>query len=146
MNNRIFIARWKRLIVDALSGENWIVKARILFVDDEAALSEMLGLYFREMGVEVATAATPQQAQALLDSSEFNAIILDLNLGGEDGLEVLRYSKGKYPKLPVIIFTGLDVDEHLVKKFLADRADGFMRKTAGLGCLLAEVRRHVPAA
>jgi len=126
------------------NGKESAVKPHILFVDDEAALCEMLSLYFREMGVEVTAAATPRQARDLIDETPFQAIILDLNLAGEDGLEVLRFAKSKTPQVPVIIFTGLDVDEYLVKKCLADRADGFMQKTAGLGNLLAEVRRHLP--
>jgi len=120
------------------------VKPQILLVDDEAALCELLVIYFLEAGLEITAAATPQQARELMDKNSFQAIILDLNLGGEDGLEVLRFAKDKFPNIPVIIFTGQDVDEYLVKKFLADRADGFMRKTAGLGSLLVEVRRHLP--
>jgi DNA-binding response OmpR family regulator len=122
------------------------VKPHILLVDDEAALCEMLSLYFGEMGLKVFAAATPQQARDLITKIQMHAIILDLNLAGEDGLEVLRFAKNTIPNVPVIIFTGLDVDEHLVKKCLADRADGFIRKTAGPGALLAEVRRHLPPA
>jgi DNA-binding response OmpR family regulator len=119
------------------------MKQQILFVDDEVALGEMLSLYFGHKGYVVTTAMTVEQAISWLDEQEFSLVILDLNLGGQDGLEVLRFVKGRFPKLPVVVFTGLDVDESLVKKCLADRADGFMRKTDGLEKLFAEVKRHL---
>ena len=115
----------------------------ILFVDDETALGEMLSLYFGHKGCAVATALTIEQAMEQLEKFQFRLIILDLNLAGQDGLEVLRFVKARYPELPVLIFTGQDVDENLVKRCLSDRADGFMRKTDGLEKLFAEVQRHL---
>lgn len=120
------------------------LQPRVLFVDDDTSLCEMLSLYFQHFGMKVTTTGRPWHAIELLNQVSFDAVVLDLNLAGEDGLEVLRFAKGRFPFLPVIVFTGLDVDETLVKRCLANRADGFMRKTAGLGTLLAEVRRHVP--
>jgi DNA-binding response OmpR family regulator len=120
------------------------MQPQILFVDDEAALGEMLGLYFNHKGYVVTTASTIELAISKLQERAFNLVILDLNLAGQDGLEVLRFVKAHFPKLSVIIFTGLDVDENLVKRCLADRADGFMRKTDGLEKLFNEVQRHLP--
>lgn len=119
------------------------MQAHILFVDDEVALGEMLSLYFQHKGVRVTIATTIEEALAQFAKQSFQLIILDLNLAGQDGLEVLRAVKAQQPELAVIIFTGLDVDENLVKRCLADRADGFMRKTDGLEKLFAEVRRHL---
>jgi DNA-binding response OmpR family regulator len=121
------------------------MQAHVLVVDDEVALCEMLSLYLNHKGFSVATAGTIEQAMERLeqDSFNFSLVILDLNLAGQDGLEVLRFVKARKPDLPIIIFTGLDVDENLVKKCLADRADGFMRKTDGLEKLFAEIQRHL---
>jgi DNA-binding response OmpR family regulator len=130
------------LALSAKAGERSGMQPNILFVDDEAALCEMLALYFSHKGCVVTTASTIELAISRLQEHPFDLIILDLNLGGHDGLEVLQFVKAQYPKLPVIIFTGLDADENLVKKCLADRADGFMRKTDGFEKLFAEVRRH----
>jgi two-component system, OmpR family, response regulator len=119
------------------------MKPQILFVDDETALGEMLSLYFGHKGFDVTTAATIEAAMDRLNEQAFDLVILDLNLAGQDGLEVLRFVKSRYSNVPVVIFTGLDVDEHLVKRCLVDRADGFMRKTDGLEKLFAEVQRHL---
>ena len=122
-----------------------MMKSQILFVDDEASLGEMLSLYFGHKGCEVTTATTIEGAMARLGENSFQLVILDLNLAGQDGLEVLRFVKKEHPHLPVVIFTGLDMDENLVKRCLADRADGFMRKTDGLEKLFSEAQRHLKA-
>src|SRR5579872_1348276 len=119
------------------------MQQHVLFVDDEVPLGEMLSLYFQHKGVRVTTATTIEEALAEFAKHEFQLLVLDLNLAGQDGLEVLRAVKARQPGLPVIVFTGLDVDETLVKRCLADRADGFMRKTDGLEKLFAEVSRHL---
>ncbi len=64
--------------------------------------------------------------------------------GGEDGLDVLNFIKTHWPKHPVIIFTGVSDDEFFIKKALADRAEGFVRKMAGLPAVLATVREVLP--
>jgi two-component system response regulator GlrR len=121
------------------------MRPHVLVVDDEAALCEMLSLYLAHKGFLVTTASTIEQAIERLEQNSFafNLVILDLNLAGQDGLEVLRFAKTRAPELPVVIFTGVDVDENLVKKWLADRANGFMRKTDGLEKLFAEIQRHL---
>ncbi|HXU79322.1 MAG TPA: hypothetical protein VN794_22270, partial [Methylomirabilota bacterium] len=58
---------------------------------------------------------------------------------------LLGYIKGKFPKMPVVIFTGLNLDENFLKRTLAGRAEGFMRKTESLTALFKEVCRHLPA-
>jgi len=121
------------------------MRPHVLVVDDEAALCEMLSLYLIHKGFLVTTAGTIEQAIERLEQNSFafSLVILDLNLAGQDGLEVLRFAKTRAPELPVVIFTGVDVDENLVKKWLADRANGFMRKTDGLQKLFAEIQRHL---
>ena len=78
----------------------------ILFVDDEAPIREMLSLYFRKKGFTVTAAVTGQEAMELADQETFNLAILDVNLAGENGLELLGFMKSNHPELPVIMFTG----------------------------------------
>jgi DNA-binding response OmpR family regulator len=120
-------------------------KPRILFVDDEAALCELLSLYLRGNGFDVTTALTASEARAVVQNTTFDLAILDLNLGADDGLELLNFLKEKCPQLPIVIFTGVDADEALVKKALAGRASGFVRKAQSLQSLAIEVRRHMAA-
>ena len=118
---------------------------RILFVDDEPPIRELLTLYFRKKGFEVTTASTGAQARQLASGAAFDVAILDVNLAGENGLDLLGFFKSNHPKVPVIIFTGL-TGEELLDEAKAKGADGFMRKTQPLETLFQEVSRHLPAA
>jgi DNA-binding response OmpR family regulator len=119
------------------------MKPRILFVDDEAAMLGMLSTFFREKGYEVAVASTAQQAMAMADQGQHDLTILDINLAGENGLELLRFFRANFPKLPVVMFTGLPEDD-LLDQAMAKGASGFMRKTDSLEELLAAVQVYVP--
>jgi len=121
------------------------VTPHILFVDDEAPIREMLSLYFRKKGFTVTAAVTGQEAMELVDQVGFNLAILDVNLAGENGLELLGFMKSNHPALPVIMFTGYESDPDLLEKALAGGASGFMRKSESLDSLFAEVRKHLPA-
>jgi DNA-binding NtrC family response regulator len=120
------------------------VKAHILFVDDEAPIRELLSLYFRKKGLEVTTAMTGQQAREIVAVQPISLAILDVNLAGENGLELLGFFQSHYPQVPVIIFTGL-TGQDMVEKAMAAGAKDFMRKSDSLEELFNVVRRHLPA-
>ena len=124
--------------------KKWLVAPTILFVDDEAPIRELLSLFFRKKGIEVVTATTGLEALSILEDRHFDLAILDLNLAGENGLELLKQFKREYPKLPVIIFTGLTGDTTLVEQVKAAGGDGFMRKAEPLDNLYEEVKKHLP--
>ena len=117
---------------------------RILFVDDEAHMRDILSLYLRDKGIEVTTVATCHEAMELFRQVRFDLTILDLNLATGDSLGVLDFIKRNDSKHPVIIFTGVDADELFLKKALVGRADAVVRKMSSLSSLLAEIRRHLP--
>ena len=114
---------------------------RILFVDDEPPVREMLSLYFRNKGYDVSSVATGGEAIEAADNERFNAAILDLNLGPESGLELLGFLKSNYPEVPVIVFTGMP---DLKQQAMAGGADAFMSKTDSIEKLFDEVARHIP--
>ncbi|HWV99710.1 MAG TPA: response regulator [Candidatus Acidoferrum sp.] len=121
------------------------MNSHILFVDDEAPIRELLSLFFRKKGLQVTTATTAQQARELAAKTSFDVAIVDVNLAGENGLELLGFFKTNQPRMPVIIFTGL-TGEELVDQAKAAGAAGFMRKTEPLGVLFDEVSKHLPKA
>lgn len=121
------------------------MKPHILFVDDEAPIRELLSLYFRKRGYEVTTAVQSTDALRLLEEHAFNLAILDVDLAGENGLELLKTLKAQHPKLPVIMFTGFKTDQDLLSQSMALGADAFMRKTDTLHDLFGEVQRFSPA-
>jgi DNA-binding response OmpR family regulator len=117
----------------------------ILFVDDEAPIRELLSLFFRKKGFSVTTAITLSEAKDLARDTQFSLAIVDVNLAGESGLDLLGFFRANYPAMPVVIFTGMTGDETLVAKAMSAGASGFMQKTDPLPKLFAEVTRHLTA-
>ena len=113
----------------------------ILFVDDEVPIRELLSLRFRMKGMTVTAAATGAEAIALAKKIPFDLVILDVDLGGENGLELLDVFKRDKPGIPVIMFTSLGDDPALVKDALARGAAACMSKTEPIESLMKEVQR-----
>jgi DNA-binding NtrC family response regulator len=113
----------------------------ILFVDDEVPIRETLSLYFKMKKMAVTTAATGDEAKRLAVTTPFNLVILDIDLGGENGLELLAFFKKNYPALPVIMFTSQGYDPVLLEEATAKGANAFMSKGESLDNLMKEVQR-----
>ena len=114
---------------------------RILFVDDEIPIREMLSLYFRRKGFAVTAVATCAEAVQLVETTPFDVVILDINLGGENGMELLAQFKQQHPQTPIIMFTGLTDNSDLLKEAMARGASALMSKTESLDKLMNEVLR-----
>jgi len=79
---------------------------RILIVDDEEVLRDVLDAVLRREGFDIVPAATGEEALSLLDSSEeIDLVILDIMLPGISGIDTLRAIRISNPHLPVIIIT-----------------------------------------
>ena len=81
------------------------VKPHILFVDDEAPIRELLALYFRKRGYEVTTAVRSADALKLVAEGAFQLAILDVDIAGENGLELLTTLKAKNASLGCVTFS-----------------------------------------
>ena len=122
------------------------MQPHILFVDDEAPIRETLALFFRKKGYQVTTATGAAEGLHLLESGAFDLAILDIDIAGEDGLELLQRAKSTRPTLPVVMFTGLGYDPALLQQALKLGANGFMAKTEPLADLFAQVQKLVHTA
>jgi DNA-binding response OmpR family regulator len=122
------------------------MSTHILFVDDEAPIRELLSVFFRKKGYTVSTAVNIREAKEQTEMNGFDLAILDINLAGENGLELLKLLKEKYVHMPVILFTGLNADEELLQRAKEAGADGLMRKSESLADLFAQVTKHLPNA
>lgn len=114
---------------------------RILFVDDEIPIREMLSLYFRRKGFAVSSAGNHAEAVQLTETTPCDVVILDINLAGENGMELLDLFKRRYPQTPIIMFTGLADNPDLIKESMARGASAFIIKTQPLDKLHDEVLR-----
>jgi len=115
----------------------------ILVIDDEAPTRELLDLYLRKQGYEVTSVATFEEALCCVENSKFNLVILDIDLGSSNGLDLIKPIKKTIPDVPIIIFTGLGRDDSLVSRARSEGADGYITKTQPLSEMLVEIRHHL---
>ena len=118
------------------------MEGSILIVDDEAPIRELLRLSFRKRGLEVTTARTVQEAKEITRRTAIALVILDVNLAGENGFELLSFFRANHPSVPVLIFTGL-TGQDLVDQALAGGAVGVMHKTESLESLFKTVSGYL---
>src|SRR4051812_15656462 len=82
------------------------MKARILVIDDEQDLCELLTLALEGDGATVAAFTSPKEALARLASEDFDVVLTDLGMSEMGGIEVVSRIAGMKPGLPVIVVTG----------------------------------------
>ncbi|HEY2829346.1 MAG TPA: sigma-54 dependent transcriptional regulator [Thermoanaerobaculia bacterium] len=78
---------------------------RVMIVDDEEVLRDVLEVVLRREGFEVVLAASGEEALNLLDGEEVDLIILDVMLPGISGIDTLRAIRISNPALPVVVIT-----------------------------------------
>jgi len=88
------------------------VRTRILVVDDDLRLRELLKRYLGEQGYAVRVVGDSAEMTRALERERCDLMVLDLMLPGEDGLAICRRLRGQGERLPVIMLTakGDDVD------------------------------------
>jgi two-component system response regulator PilR (NtrC family) len=87
---------------------------RILIVDDERSMRELLSIMLRGEGYDVAAADGGAAALAVIAGETFDLVITDLRMRGVDGLAVLRACKEHAPRTPVLVVTAFASTESAV--------------------------------
>jgi len=80
-------------------------KKKILLVDDDAAIRQILVRLLQEEGYFVLTGANGVEALALADAAKFDLVMLDLNMPVKDGWATFEQLTQKNPTLPIILIT-----------------------------------------
>lgn len=117
------------------------MKARILVVDDDEALSEMIGIVLRNDGFEPTFCATGDGALEAFRSSDPDLVLLDLMLPGKDGIEVCREIRDE-ADTPVIMLTAKSDTADVVRGLEAG-ADDYVPKPFKPAELIARVRARL---
>lgn len=81
------------------------MKPRLLVLDDEQRMVDILAMVLRREGYEVVTHISSQAALDALESEPFDLLITDLKMPDVDGLGVLKHARTACPELPVILIT-----------------------------------------
>lgn len=82
-------------------------RCKVLLVDDEAEFAATLAERLTLRGMDARTASRGEEALALLESDPPDVVVLDVMMPGLGGIQVLQRIKRQYPKIQVILLTGM---------------------------------------
>ena len=112
---------------------------RILVVDDESSISDLISTSLRFVGFEVRTAATGSEALTVAEEFKPHAVVLDVMLPDSDGFEVCRQLRSEGLNVGVLFLTAKDGMEDKVAG-LTIGGDDYMTKPFSLEELVARLR------
>jgi len=112
---------------------------RVLVVDDESALAELLSMALRYEGWEVRTAGDGSGAVRTARDFRPDAVVLDVMLPDFDGLEVLRRLRAEQTEVPVLFLTARDAVEDRIAGLTAG-GDDYVTKPFSLEEVVARLR------
>jgi DNA-binding NtrC family response regulator len=98
------------------------VTGRILIVDDEENISDLLKRHFTFLGHEISTACNGTEAKEMLSESVYDLIISDIVMPEMNGVELLQHVREEYPMIRVIMMTGYVTLTNLLS-CMANQAD-----------------------
>jgi two-component system response regulator MtrA len=121
-----------------LGETGWNVDERLLLVEDDASIREIVSIGLKAAGFRVATAMDGRQGLASARSGGFDAVILDVMLPALDGFEVCREIR-KFSRVPIVMLTArTDLIDVVVG--LESGADDYVKKPFELPELIARLR------
>lgn len=89
-------------------------KFRILVVDDEKSIQEMLSRHFRFLGYDVVTANNGKEALEIMEKKRCDVVISDIMMPVMDGVELIRQVRKQHPMAHVIMITGYVTMENVL--------------------------------
>lgn len=112
---------------------------RVLVVDDEASITDLVATVLRYEGFEVATASGGLEALRAIDTHRPHLLVLDVMLPDLDGFEVQQRLAARAERVPIVFLTARDATEDKVRG-LTLGADDYVTKPFSLEELVARVR------
>jgi two-component system OmpR family response regulator len=128
----------RKKVADGAAGATPAAK-HVLVVDDDPVMRDMIATYLRDRGLRVSTVADGGAMARVVGAERVDLIVLDLKLGQEDGLDVMR-RLGDQRDVPIIVITGQRRDEADRVVGLELGADDYLTKPFGLRELHARIR------
>ena len=111
---------------------------KILIVEDELDIQELLGAYLRDAGYQTAAAGDGVEALALFGSQPFDLVLLDVMLPKIDGFGVCELIR-RQSQVPILMLTALDGEEQQLKGFGLN-IDDYVTKPFSIPVLLEKIR------
>ena len=113
---------------------------KVLLVDDESEFLEVMQERLGSRGIDVDTSQSPDDAIAQISRESYDAVILDLQMPGMDGIEALKQMKAKRPELQIILLTGHGSVETGVEAIKLGAMD-FIEKPADLATISEKIKK-----
>jgi response regulator RpfG family c-di-GMP phosphodiesterase len=114
--------------------------SRVLVVDDELAVRQMLTTLLSQAGVSCSAAASAREALTMLEKTTFQAVISDLRMAPTSGLELLREVRTHFPTLAFLMATGVD-DVRVGVQAMKLGADDYLLKPFDIDVVLLSLQR-----
>ena len=116
-------------------------KLRILLVDDEPLLLESLEIILTMNGMEIAGMAREGgEALRLLKEGACDMALVDLNMKGMGGIELIGHMKESYPDVKILVLTTFYDDKNITQA-IAGGADGYLLKDSGKEAILGAIEQ-----
>lgn len=118
--------------------------AKLFYVDDESGMRSLFYDYFTRDGHGVLTAVRGQDLISTLQKEKPDIIILDQNMPGEKGVDMIRKIRASNIKLPILLFSG-DVTSELEKEAYGAGASEVVAKAAGMNTIKTKIDKLLAA-
>ena len=115
-------------------------KERILVVNDEEPIREMVGKIINQMGHEVVTAKDGKEALEILRKGPFTILITDVKMPEMDGFDLMKSARAEFPTLPIICMTAHGAS-HTYIDLVASGATDYITKPFTLDEMSAKLNR-----
>lgn len=114
---------------------------RVMLVDDEPLLLESLEIILTMNGMEViGMARDGAEALALMDENSCDIALVDLNMKGMGGIELIGHLKKQYPEVKILVLTTF-YDDKSITRAIAGGADGYLLKDSGKDAILGAMEQ-----
>ena len=113
---------------------------KILIVDDERSITDLLKIHLEEEGYVILTAQSVDKALKALEQGPVDLVMLDIRMPGKDGFDFLRAVSTHHgrPRMPVIVMTGRGELENMMEGIAVD---GFVSKPFEMHRVLGAIRQ-----
>lgn len=130
---------WGVFFDSDLKWEDSMRQLRILLVDDEPLLLESLEIILTLNQMEICGMARDgKEALALLAESHCDLALVDLNMKGMGGIELIAHLRKEYPDVKILVLTTF-YDDKYITEAIAGGADGYLLKDSGKDAILGAI-------
>jgi DNA-binding NtrC family response regulator len=119
------------------------MKPTVLIVDDDKGIRELITQVLEREGFSTTSVENGESCLELLGKNKFDLLIIDIVLPGLGGMEILMNINNKYPKMRIIIISGMVATDSVVMRNLGSQfgASAILAKPLENKVLLREVKK-----